>query len=173
MKNNNIKNLKVLGAGLCLGAVLLTGCGEDRISVGNSDIILEDGKTAGSISYEDIDKCVRIVSFEQDGVINYRLLSVTNGLFNYAYASSVNYEYFKYYDLKTGSCVLEYYDYYNQEKMEYKIGEGLNIVEEKSITPYLISEDFIRKQYTVEELLTFFDEKVLPTLENTNKGLIK
>lgn len=167
MKNNGIKNLKVLGASLCLSAVLLTGCGEEKIPIGNSNIILEEGKTTGSISYEDIDKWVKIVTFEHNGKINYRLLVGLN------VQRLGNYESNIYYDLRTGSCMIDYDDYYNQEEIEYKIGESLNIVEEKAIAPYLVSESFVQKKYTVEELLTFFNEKVLPTLENNNKELVK
>lgn len=173
MKSDQIKNLKVLGASFCLGAVLLTGCGEDRIPVGKSDIILEEGKTTGSISYEDIDNWVKIVSFEQNGEISYRLLAVVSSSYCYYDKSPKNYKRNQYYDLRTGSCVLDYYNYYNQEKIKYEIGKGLNKVGEIDITSYLWSEDFIQKEYTVEELLAFFQEKVLPTLENNNKELVK
>ena len=112
MKNNGIKNLKVLGASLCLGAVLLT-------------------------------------------------------------EGANNYKHVQYYDLRTGSCMIDRFDYYNQEKVVYAIGESLNMLEEKSITPYFITENFIKKRYTVEELLKFFEEKVLPTLNSSNKELLK
>lgn len=168
MKNNGIKNLKVLGASLCLSAVLLTGCGETRISVGNSDIVVEEGKTTGNISYEDVDKCVKVVCFEQDGKENYYLM--TKDVTGYYFADKNKYSYR---DLENGVLVIKYYDYYNENGIVYEIGEDLNIVEEKSITPYLLSEDFIKRDYTVEELLTFFEEKVKPTFNSNNEELIK
>lgn len=172
MKNNGIRNLKVLGASLCLSAVLLTGCGETRIQVGKSDIILEEGKTTGSISYEDIDEWVKIVSFEQNGKISYRLLAIESKGY---YSSDNGYYYCRdYYDLRTGACLFEYYTYPNIKKEdEYIIGESLNLIEEIAISPYLVAEDFVQKEYTVEELLKFFDEKVLPTLKNDNKEFVK
>lgn len=173
MKNSGIKNLKVLGASLCLGAVLLTGCRETRISVGDSDIILEEGKTTGSISYENVDKWVKIISFEQDGVISNQLMSIYRS--NYFNFSQGQFYLYRYYDLKKGVCLMKYYSYptSSNKKDEYIIGESLNIIDEKSITPYLLYGDFVQKEYTVEELLAFFQEKVLPTLENNNKELVK
>ncbi len=49
-----------------LKCVLLTRCGEDRIEVGRSIIVVEEGKAMGNISYEDIDQNIRIHSFNQD-----------------------------------------------------------------------------------------------------------
>ena len=51
---------------MCLSAVLLTGCEEDRIEVGRSIIVIEEGKAMGNIFYEDIDQNIRIHSFNQD-----------------------------------------------------------------------------------------------------------
>lgn len=171
MKSNGIKNLKVLGASLCLSAVLLTGCGETRIPVENSDVVVEEGKTTGTISYEDTDQYVKIVTFEKDGKESNYLMIKTHSEISLPPANS--YKADSYYDLKTGTCVIRYYNYYNQQKIVYEIGEDLNIVEEKSISPYLLSEDFMKKDYTVEELLKFFKEKVLPTLSSNNKEMVK
>ena len=168
----NVKNLKVLGASLCLGAVLLTGCGKDKIEVGKSVIVIEEEKTIGNISYEDIEQQMRIVSLNQDGKVSYHLLVKESDLY-YGGRSDYAFYSYSYYDLKTGVCLIKYRDYYNQEKIEYTIGEELNIVEESKITPYLVSNAFIQKEYTVEEILNFFNEQVLPTLENNSKELIR
>ena len=59
----NIKNLKVVAASLCLGATLLTGCGDKIPYI--SDLTIEDNKLEGNISYADLDKHAEIVSFEE------------------------------------------------------------------------------------------------------------
>ena len=173
MRNNGVKNLKVFGASLCLSAVLLTGCGETRLPVGNSDIVVEEGKTTGTISYEDVDKYIKIVTFEQNGTENYYLMVKKHSEINYANIFLASYKEDSYYDLKTWACVIKRYDYYAQQQIVYEIGGDLNIVEEKSIFPYLLSENFIKKDYTVEELLTFYEEKVIPTLNSDTKELVK
>ena len=54
--------LKILTAGLCLGATLLTGCGE-KITLDNSELKLHSGSVIGPIDYEDLDRYVKIVTF--------------------------------------------------------------------------------------------------------------
>lgn len=172
MKNNGVKNLRVLGASLCLGTVLLTGCGEDRISVGNSDIILEEGKTTGSISYENLSNYVKVVNFQQDKLNFARLMIKEESDITVMYGRS--YKKVQYKDLETGATFIEYHDYVSGaiDTLWY-VGEDIVIISEENVTSYLLSANFVKKEYTVEELLTFFQEKVLPTLENNNKELVK
>ena len=47
----NIKNLKVVAAGLCLGATLLTWC-SDKITQISIDLKIEDNKLECNISYK-------------------------------------------------------------------------------------------------------------------------
>ena len=68
----NIKNLKVVAAGLCLGATLLTGC-SNKIPHISSNLTIEDNKVEGNISYQDLDKYAEIIKFEQDGKENVML----------------------------------------------------------------------------------------------------
>ena len=172
MKNNGVENLKVLGASLCLSAVLLTGCGETRISVGNSNIVVEEEKTTGTISYEDLSNHVKLVIFKEGESSVARLLvrKEDNGYVRY----SGSYTHIQYSDLKTGITFIEYLDYNNKDiDKKWYVGESLTIIREENITSYLLLEDFIKKDYTVEELLTFLEEKVLPTLNSDNKELVK
>lgn len=172
MQNKQVKNLKVLGASLCLGATLLTGCGKEKISIGSSDIIIEEGKSQGTIFYTDLEQNIRIVHFQQDGNSEYRLLIKRISKPETKY-SLKPFKSTLYFDLETGSCIISYIEYDLDDIITYVIGKNIKIVEERSIVPYLISKGFIKSEYTVEELLAFFQEKVLPTLENTNKELVK
>ena len=85
-----------------------------------------------------------------------------------------NYIRTKYFDLKTGACMIDYLDYYNQDNViSWNNGEGLNIINEENISFYLVSENFVQKEYTIEEVISFFEEKILPTVETENKELVK
>ena len=172
MKNNEIINLRVLGASLCLSAILLTGCGEEKILVGSSAIIVEEGTTTGSISYENLSNYVKVVNFQQNELNFTRLMIKEESYITVMYGRSHSKVQYK--DLETGATFIEYRDYaYADESIDWSVGENIVIINEVNITSYLLSTDFVKKEYTVEELLTFFYEKILPTLENDNKELIK
>ncbi len=167
MKNNKIKNLKVVGASLCLGAVLLTGCGDSyNIRYGSSYITYhkDSEEIEGTISYENLVNLARICSFQQEDEKFYRLCAMSSR----RYATSY---FIQYYDMKTGNCIIDYQET-DGEKV-YTIGEDLEIVEEINLDSYLLKENFVKKEYTVDELLHFYEEKILPTLEEENKELVK
>lgn len=65
MKNNRAKNLKVLGASLCLGAVLLAGCGSSRLAGTSITYDTESGQVTGSLSYEEVSKNLKIVTLNE------------------------------------------------------------------------------------------------------------
>lgn len=167
MKNNNIKNLKVVGASLCLGAVLLTGCGDSyKVIYGSSSITYhkDNEEIEGTISYENLVSLTKICSFQQEDEKFYRLCAINKQRYFPSY-------FIQYYDMKTGSCIIDYQET-DGEKV-YTIGEDLEIVEEINLDSYLLTEDFIKKEYTVDELLHFYEEKILPTLKEESKELVK
>ncbi len=167
MKNNNIKNLKVVGASLCLGAVLLTGCGDSyKVNYGLSSITYhkDSEEIDGTISYENLVSLAKICSFQQEDEKFYRLCGVSNSRYAQSY-------FIQYYDMKTGTCIIEYIDEYGEKV--YTRGEDLEIVEEINLDSYLLKENFIKKEYTFDEFLHFYEEKILPTLEEENKELVK
>lgn len=172
MKNNSIKNLKVLAAGLCLSVGLLTGCSNDNeIVFGQSKIDYESVTPEGTISYEDLNNCGKIVTLEQNGVTIHKVLMKTN--YNFvAIRGGSSYNEFNYYDLSSGTRMIGYRDYVSKTDREWIVGENLTIIGEQDITSYLLQENFIKKEYAVEDVLTFFEEKIKPTLDS-NKELIK
>lgn len=163
----NIKNLKVVAASLCLGATLLTGCG-DRIPYIGSNLTIEDNKVKGNISYADLDKHAEIVSFEESDKEIIMLCLKTH----YHYVSRfTDYTSYAIYDLESGTTIIEYTE--SKDEVTYLIGESLSIKEELPLAPYLISENFLKSEYTVEELIEFFNEKVKPSLTSKEKELVK
>jgi len=175
-----VKNLKVMAAGLCLGVTLLTGCGKDRVTFidGTSNpitLVLEEGKTSGMISYGDLCEHVKIVTFENVGNIqHYLLVKVLANHSNYKDKEDVdNYDFIRYSDLKTGCVIMEYNYYYNVDKKVLIFGEDLIIKDVKDITSYLVMENFVKREYCVEEIFTFFEEKIKPTLSSSEKELVK
>lgn len=162
----NIKNLKVVAAGLCLGATLLTGC-SDKIPYISSDLTIEDNKVEGNISYEDLDRYVEIIKFEQDGKEN-AILCLKNEFF-YLNGSTT----YTIYDLTSGASIIKYTKDDDEDEVTYSLGESLSIREELPLAPYLISENFVKSEYTVEEVIEFFNEKVKPSLASQEKELVK
>lgn len=161
----NIKNLKVVAAGLCLGATLLTGCSNKILHI-SSDLTIEDNKVVGNISYQDLDKYVEIIKFEQDGKENV-MLCLKN---KYFYKLNTNYTI---YDLMSGTSIIKYTKEDDKDEVTYSLGESLPLKEELPFTPYLVTEDFIKNEYTVEEVIEFFNEKVKPSLASQEKELVK
>ena len=162
----NIKNLKVVAAGLCLGATLLTGC-SNKIPYIDSKLMIEDNKVVGNITYEDLDKYVEIIKFEQDGKENV-MLCVKNEWF-YRHGITT----YTIYDLMSGAYIIKYTKEDDKDEVTYSLGESLPLKEELPFTPYLVTEDFIKNEYTVEEVIEFFNEKVKPSLASQEKELVK
>lgn len=162
----NIKNLKVVAAGLCLGATLLTGC-SDKIPYIDSKLMIEDNKVVGNITYEDLDKYVEIIKFEQDGKENV-MLCVKNEWF-YRHGITT----YTIYDLMSGASIIKYTKEDDKDEVTYSLGESLPLKEELPFTPYLVTEDFVKSEYTVEEVIEFFNEKVKPSLASQEKELVK
>ena len=167
----DIKNLKVMAASLCLGATLLTGCG-NKIPNISSKLTVENNKLEGNISYEDLDEHVEIISFEQDGKENTILCLKTK--YNYYYRlDTLTYITYTFYDLVSGTAFIEYDEHIASKEITYSLGESLSVKEELPLTPYLVAEGFMKNEYTVDEVVEFFNEKVKPSLVSKEKELVK
>ena len=164
----DIKNLKVMAASLCLGATLLTGCG-NKIPNISSKLTVENNKLEGNISYEDLDEHVEIISFEQDGKENTMLClkTVSSGY----YTNGIYSSYTTYYDLVSGAPLIQYIK--AKDKVTYLLGESLSVKVELPLTPYLVTEGFVKNKYTADEVVEFFNEKVKPSLVSKEKELVK
>jgi len=181
----DIKNLKVVAASLCLSAILVTGCGneienENILTFGNYDnkieLSYENGIPEGIITYENLDLYVKIVTVNIDDA-NKSLLMIKN---QRRFAGSMRmsniraHEETEYVDLKSGITIIDYYDYIEEDREDfYLTGENITIVKEKNITEYLIEYDFVKKEYTYEEIIDFYDEKIKPNLDLSEKELVK
>lgn len=171
----NVKNLKIMAASLCLSTTLLTGCSEseNEISFGtDTTISYETATPQGTISYADLSNCGKIVTVENNEVTKTFLLIKTKKMFSNRYGNS--YDLVNYIDLKSGTTIIGYKDYVAEEsEMLYLSGENIEIIDELDITGYLFQQEFIKREYEVEEILTFFEEKIKPTLESSKKELVK
>ncbi len=169
MKNNHIKNLKVVGASFCLGAVLLTSCtGHTELSISNNSIVydFEKNTVKGTIDYENLIDYVRVVELkigeEKKPFLLIKKVSNTFG----------KEDIIEYFDFKSGAAIFKYYQ--NDEgEMTWVRGENIMIVEEHELTSYLLKENFIQKKYKAEEIIQFYEDKILPTLEENDKELVK
>lgn len=169
MENRNIKKLKLLSASLCLGAALLTGCGNKQY-FGSSKISYESETPEGKIKYDDLSNCLKIVTLEQNEMSNHLLL-MKETLRKSTSGYHINTEY-SYVDLKTGTTIIKY-KVSNDGEKTWGVGENLNIVEEQDITGYLLKENYIKNEYDVNEVITFFEESILPTLDSSDKVMTK
>lgn len=168
MKNSDIRNLRVLAASLCLSTTLLTGCSEKEY-YGTSKIDYESEIPTGTISYEDLNNCGKIVTVESNEITSQLFVMKEKNYHSSRYGSS--YYVTSYTDLKTGTAIIEYKDI-SDEKI-WVVGENLTIVEEQDITSYLLQENFIKKEYEVSEVLTFFEETIKPILNGNEKEMVK
>jgi len=175
-----VRNLKVAAASLCLSAILVTGCGNEAenkneisFDINSQCISYETGVPTGIISYEYLNNYIKIITLEH-GDIEKTILMLKE-VTNYAGGRySEPYSGLEYIDLKTGTTIIKYYydgKYANENS--YVIGENLNIVAEQDITGYLLSENFIKKEYNIEEVITFFEETIKPTLGSNENEMVK
>lgn len=176
MKNKNVKNLRVLTASLCLGATLLTGCGHDaNIYVGDSNIdyYYDDNQIEGKITFGDLNEYGKLVVLKDNGEKFIRLLIKEKIIYDGGYDSLGAYNRTTYKDLETGATIIDCYDYVNLEKETWKKGEDLEIVSEVGINSYLVNNNYVKTDYTVEEVMTFFYDTILPSLDLSEKELVK
>ena len=168
-----IRNLKVVTAGLCLGVTLLTGCNENSVKIGNSKIIYdnENDKVEGSITFEDLNKYAKVVSLEENDETFYRLLLKIQGVNSDRVYGE--YEYNRYIDLETGATLIAFNDFQRNGKREWIMGSNLNVITESGIISYLANNDYVKTNYTVDELISFFEENVISTLKSDEKELVK
>ena len=168
---SGIKNLKVITAGLCFGAMILSGC-NNKVVVGNSKIVYdsENDEIAGNITFEDLNKYGKVVVLEDNGENLSKLLLKKVG--SVSGHSSRLYDSIDYIDLETGAMLISYRDYAAGYK-EWKTGENLNIISEVGITNYLANGEFVKSIYRIDELINFFKNNVVSTLDTNEKELVK
>lgn len=170
---------KVLLFGLLadLGMVASVGCGKDdnsytfKVSGTDSKIVWSnDDSVCGSISYADIEGRIKIVVLEQNGVVKpYFMLKD----FYYALGKGSSYTYLSYVDLHSGTTMMysKWSGSYSNEQDARglepmsTIGQNITIVEELEFFDYLIQYGKIQREYDINELITFYDEEIEPSLE--------
>lgn len=133
----------------------------------------------GKLRYNEIEEFLRIVKFEKEGVTFTKL--VTKDIDTIYHRYSHREKKYIYADLETGT-VLKSYSYPEKDNesqdieleknITHKVGENLNILEEKDFSTYLLQQNNLKNIYTVKELVDFYKEKVVPTIEK-NKTLTK
>lgn len=153
-----------------LTSLSLTGCAgvSNVVEFGGEKIVYfsKDSLPEGSISYENIDKYIKIITIENNNLITKKLLVkyLNVGTF---YTELI------YFDLKTGVIIKRYNwkDILETEEERSKvipeivIGKDVELIEEQSLTPYLISLDNVKMEYTTVELIDFYETQVQPLLE--------
>lgn len=161
MKNNGIKNLKVLRASLCLGAVLLAGCGSNRLAGTGIIYDTESGQVTGSLSYEKVSKNLKIVTLEENGNQFKELMYVNDYYVSMRYSSS--YYQTDFIRFKDG-WEMEFYRYNNKEEQENRkptsSSKLFTIVEEEPFIEYLVEYAERKPEYSAEEILGAYHEMV-------------
>lgn len=172
-----VKNLRVLAAGLCLGVTLLSGCGGNKntVTIGDSKIVYnyENNQITGSITFEDLNSYGKVVVLQDNGEKFCRLLIRQEGNRSGGRFTADDHDYIVYEDLETGATMIHYKNYtYTQEEVWEK-GKDLEIISEVGITSYLVNKDFVKTSYSVDELITFVKDNVIPSLDLNEKELVK
>lgn len=177
-----VKNLKVAAASLCLGVTLLIGCGGsndnlNEIVIDGREVVVlnyESEIPTGIISYDNVDKYVKVVKIKNEITEFNRLVILDKDHYTGSMRHYDPHTVFKYIDLKSGVIIIEYTEYPSEDEEDYwRTGEDFQILDEISITSYLLQHDFIKKEYDVSEILDFYEEKIKPTLNSSEKELVK
>ena len=181
---SGVKNLRVFIAELCLGAMLLSGCGNgnnevekvnvNQVVIGNNNegifVDYSSEIPTGKIPYDKLNEYLKIVTLEYDGITSSFLITKNKDRRSLG-GLNMQYDYFEYIDLKTGTVLIAFNDYLpDSAEDEWIIGGDLTIVSEKDITGYLLQEKFIKREYEISEILEFYDSKILPNLSNEQNG---
>ncbi|MDD6224571.1 MAG: hypothetical protein PUB18_06215 [bacterium] len=166
-----IKNIKIMAASTILGLNLMTGCGYHNVRFGDTTISYDQKNSSGTIKYEDLSNYVKVVIVEAgEGKNTLLLMKATEKIEVIGIQPHYLTEYI---ELSSGSCLIKYKDYEDAGNREWLIGGNLNIVEEQAIDDYLLQEKWIQQEYDVNEIIAFFDEKIIPTVESNDKEMIK
>lgn len=177
-----VKNLRVVAASLCLSITLLSGCGSKEnpneivIDGISKDVVLnyESEIPTGMISYDNVDEYVKVVKIKNETTEFNRLVILDKDYYTGSMRHYNPHTDVRYIDLKSGVIIIEYMDYSSEDEEDYWVtGKNFEVLEEINITNYLLQEDFVKREYEVSEILDFYEEKVLPTLDSSEKELIK
>lgn len=128
---------------------------------------------SGAISYKNLENAyLKIVTLEYNGK---RLEPKLMAIYFYRYRpmrDGGRYDTVNYIDLESGVTQITYFypNCYNEEETpEITIGENFTILEEISLFDFVIENNWLEDEYDVNELITFFKEKVKPELEGERK----
>lgn len=133
----------------------------------------------GTISYADVENHIKIITIKQKEITKKMLvikILESHATRHFGYNTFV-----KYIEIKSGTEILKYqFDgLYFEEKEIIKdkipetifIGEDIQLLEEESLTNYLIQEDKIQREYDINELITFFNEHINNTIETKRENV--
>ncbi len=174
--NNDFQNLRnSLVSGALVLSMMLTGCSQDKdgskkIYVDDNfyytEIVYDEGIITGTLPFSKVDEFVKIITFKQGDVTFTRLVGIENH--KNGSMRAPHYRIVKYYDLDTGTTLISYINHdisgQTMDSIRYSIGENLEIVEIRDFMPYLYQEGKLSDTYEINDLLSFYHEKVEPTL---------
>lgn len=180
--NNLKKKALLLGMLTELTAISLTGCGNSySIKEGDFKIVYEEDNTiTGTISYKDVENYIKIITIEQREMTKKYLMIKKDEYHMSRHSSNTQ---LKYIDLEDGTEMLHYYyggRHFNEEELKNRepdeifVGKDIKILEEESLTTYLMQQDKIKREYDVNDLISFYHNnvEVLPN-ESTKSYKIK
>ena len=181
MKNKYIKLKAILLAGtIAFTSSSLTGCGNSySIKESNFKIVYEEDNTiTGTISYKDVENYIKIITIEQ-GEMTKKYLMIKKDEYHISrYSSNTQ---IKYINLEDGTEMLHYYyggKHFNEEELKNRqpdeifVGKNIKILEEESLTTYLMQQDKIQREYDVNDLISFYHNNV-KVLQNKLKNHTK
>ncbi len=154
--------------------MMLTSCANERtfITSGSrrSDVKYKNGGASGTISYEDVDKSVMLVTFSKDNE-NFSCVAIKT-VDSVTSINGTSRSTIKYILLKTGALI---YHASVEEKddgaeITFYQGKDITIIEEKSVVPYLFEKGYILADYEINEFIGFCDEN-FGTILNTEKEI--
>lgn len=172
MKKETIGNLKLIGVGILLAGIGIHFINKyvdddakkiERITDISYDT--EDGKVTGVLSYKEVSESIKIVTLEDDRGNQFKelmyvyvkdTLPPTSKRYAFKYQTS-------YIRLKDGWEMISF-DYASKEEQENKdsirIYGEFKVLEEENFIDYLLEHVEKKENYTVEEILEVYQERV-------------
>lgn len=130
----------------------------------SSNVIYEDGKSYGSISYEDVDKRVRFVTFKSEEKVFKRFVIKCDEYIQESIESKEKFKIVEYKDLETGSTIYNKKVVIDNEGEEISQEENLMILNEQSVVPCLCLDNFVKADYEINQFVCYCFENALHML---------
>lgn len=141
-------------------------------SAKSSKIVYRDGKMYGSISYEDVDKRVRFVTFKLGEKTFSRFIIKKDEYDKYTFCSDgIMPVILEFIDLETGSTIYQSEIQKDTDDKVVSQKESVTVLDEQSLVPYLCEDNFVKADYEINEFVAYCNRYIVNRLMPNNDNM--